>query len=82
MLVTPVGPITLSAYLPTRIFELTVHSLDLARATGHGVPPDLAEPVGACLVMAAQMAQGRPQAADLLLALTGRRPLPPGFSVL
>ncbi len=79
---SPVGPMTLSAYLPTRIFELTVHSLDLARATGTEVPAALAEPIGASLLMAARMAQDRPDSGHLLLALTGRGPIPAGFSVV
>ena len=41
VIVTVVGGMKLSAYLPTRTFELTAHSLDLATATGLPVePPD------------------------------------------
>lgn len=35
---TAVGTMSLADYLPTRTFELTVHSLDLARAIGAPVP--------------------------------------------
>jgi uncharacterized protein (TIGR03083 family) len=82
VLATPVGPVTLAAYLPTRTFELTVHSLDLARATGSDVPAALAGPIADCLAMAAQMAGAGPDPAAVLSALTGRGPLPRGFSVL
>ena len=73
---------TLSAYLPTRTFELTVHTLDLLGALGRNPPGELAAPVAACLELVGQLAGGRPGASTVLLALTGRRPLPAGFSVI
>lgn len=77
---TPVGTITLISYLPTRTFELVVHGLDLVAATGAAAPADL--PLAPCLLLAADLAIGTGHADQVLLALTGRRPLADGFSVL
>jgi hypothetical protein len=79
---TRVGSMTLIGYLPTRTFELVVHSLDLVAATGAVAPPELAEPTAACLQLAAQLAATSADPGAVLLALTGRRPLPDGFSVI
>jgi hypothetical protein len=79
---TRVGSMTLIGYLPTRTFELVVHSLDLVAATGVAVPAETVEPIAACLQLAARLAATTADAGDLLLALTGRRPLPAGFTVL
>ncbi len=81
LLTTPVGGMRLLDYLPTRVFELTVHTCDIAAALGRPVDP----PVPAAkqtLALATQLATGTGKAGDLMLALTGRRPLPAGFSVL
>ena len=68
-------------YLPTRTFELTVHTADLALAIGAdlGVPTTAG---GQSLELIAQLASFRGQAGALLLAATGRDPLPRGFTVL
>ncbi len=68
-------------YLPTRTFELTVHTadLDLAIGTELDVPPTAA---GQSLELIAQLAISSGQAGALLLAATGRGPLPRGFTVL
>jgi Mycothiol maleylpyruvate isomerase N-terminal domain len=79
---TRVGSMTLIGYLPTRTFELVVHSLDLVAAIGVAVPAEFAEPTAACLQLAAGLAAAMVNPGDVLLALTGRRPLPDGFSVL
>lgn len=81
LLTSVAGGMRLADYLPTRTFELTVHTTDLAVALG--VPADV--PGSAArqtlgLVTALAVEDGA--AAPLLLAATGRRPLPPGFSVL
>jgi uncharacterized protein (TIGR03083 family) len=78
---TPAGGMLLRDYLPTRTFELTVHTCDLAAAVGADdqVPPLAA---GETLTLVGALAMQRGQVADLLLATTGRRGLPPGFSVL
>jgi uncharacterized protein (TIGR03083 family) len=82
LVTTPMGTMTLAGYLPTRTFELVVHTLDLATASGVAVPTVLAVPLRASLHLAADLADVQGHAPDVLLALTGRRPLPQGFSVL
>jgi hypothetical protein len=78
---TPVGGMHLIDYLPSRIFELAVHTLDLAAALP--VTVTLPEPVAAvALHLLADMALQPDKAAALLLAATGRRASPAGFSVL
>lgn len=78
---TPVGGMMLRDYLPTRTVELTVHTCDLAVATDQPltVPPTAAaQSLGALGALAAQ----GDSAGELLLAATGRRGLPPGFTLL
>lgn len=78
---TPAGGIMLSNYLPTRAFELVVHGLDIARATEHAsTPPE--EPLKLALDLAVALAQRSGRGADVLLALTGRMSLEPGFSIV
>lgn len=78
---TVAGPMRLCDYLPTRTFELVVHGLDIARATGlattysEGLLAD-----ATCL--AGEVAARRGHGVDVLLALTGRADLPSGFSVV
>ncbi len=71
----------LSSYLPTRTFELAVHGMDIAGAVGIDfAPPDdvLAEAAALAARIGVRLGRGP----GLLLALTGRRDLPPGFSVV
>jgi mycothiol maleylpyruvate isomerase-like protein len=78
----------LSSYLPTRTFELAVHGMDIAGALGidagrtedYWAPPDdvLAEAAALAARIGVRLGRGP----GLLLALTGRRDLPPGFSVV
>ncbi len=72
--------IRLSAYLQTRVFELTVHSLDIAAAAGitADLPPEALE---AAAVLAARISVALGQGETVLRALTGRAPLPCPFSV-
>lgn len=78
---TIVGGMRVAAYLPTRTFELCVHGLDVAAATGLAV--DLpARALEEATTVAALTAAQRGLGPDLLLAMTGRRPLPEGFSVV
>ncbi|GAB6986303.1 maleylpyruvate isomerase N-terminal domain-containing protein [Nocardioides pyridinolyticus] len=75
------GGMRVSDYLPTRAFELTVHSLDIAATTGIAFappPPALAEALTVATASALDLGLGT----DVLLALTGRRPLPAGCSVV
>ena len=67
-------------YLPTRTFELVVHGLDIASATGLSVDvPKRPQHVAAMLAVEAAVATGK--GPELLRALTGRGLLSPGFSV-
>lgn len=78
---TPLGGMTLLDYLPTRTVELTIHTLDLAVALGEVVTlPENASAI-TCGVIA-ELAYRRELAGPFLLAATGRRSLPEGFSVL
>jgi hypothetical protein len=79
---TPVGGMRLIDYLPSRVFELAVHTLDLASALGLAVtlPPATAT---LTLRLMAELAAEQPGLATLLLlAATGRGPLPAGYTVL
>lgn len=79
---TALGGMRLRQYLPTRTFELVVHGLDIARAAGLSAPaysePLLTEVLELTAAAAVLNGQGR----ELLLALTGRDPLRPRFSVV
>ncbi|MGB0102092.1 MAG: maleylpyruvate isomerase N-terminal domain-containing protein [Nocardioides sp.] len=75
------GGMRVSDYLPTRTFELVVHSLDIATAADlpfTPAPSALAQALDIATVSALQLGFG----AEALLALTGRRPLPSGCSVV
>ena len=68
-------------YLPSRVFELTIHTLDLAVALSQ----EIVVPAAAARVtfsLLAELGLQSGQAPPLLLAATGRGPLPAGFSVL
>lgn len=81
LVATPVGGMRLIDYLPSRVFELTVHTLDLAAALNREVTvPETA--AGVALHLLADLAQQPGKAAVLLRATTGRSALPAGFSVL
>jgi hypothetical protein len=81
LLTTIAGGMRLSDYLPTRTFELTVHTGDLASALALPIdPPATAAREAMQVVTDLAVADGR--AGVLLLAATGRPALPPGFSVL
>lgn len=82
-LITVIGGLglRLSTYLPTRVFELAVHGLDVARATGldFTLPEDV---LAEATVLAARISVRLGSATPVLLALTGRSDLPPGCSVV
>jgi hypothetical protein len=82
LVTTPFNTMTLIGYLPTRTFELVVHTLDIAAAAGVRAPGGIERPLAGCLALAAGLAVARGQGPQVLLALTGRRPLEAGFSVL
>jgi len=77
---TIAGGMRLADYLPTRTFELVVHTCDLARALDAtmDVPPEAA---AQALVLVSELAVSDGTAGLLLLAVTGRE-MPAGFSVL
>ncbi|WP_213815371.1 maleylpyruvate isomerase N-terminal domain-containing protein [Glaciihabitans sp. dw_435] len=81
--VVTVGAVTipLDEYLRTRTFELVVHSIDIARAAGvdASIPDSLLVEM---TQLAAEVAVLRGAGPDLLLALTGRGPLPADFTIL
>ncbi len=78
---TIVGGMRTSTYLPTRTFELCVHGLDIATATGVEVVLPASAIEESCALAAVAAAQ-RDLGPTLLLAMTGRRELPAGFSVV
>ena len=78
---TPFGGLRLPDYVPTKTFELIVHTLDIAEAIGLEVatPADaLADSVEIAVALALRSGRGP----VLLQALTGRRALPPDFGVM
>jgi hypothetical protein len=78
---TIVGGMRLRDYLTTRVFELVVHTTDLASALGQ--PLDLPTSAAAqALRLVSDLALADGLAGPLLLAATGRSGLPPGFSLL
>jgi len=78
---TIAGGMRLSDYLPTRTFELVVHTADLRRALD--LPLTLpARPARHALQIVAELAVEEGLAGPLLFAATGRPGLSPGFSVL
>jgi hypothetical protein len=81
LVTTVAGGMRLADYLPTRTFELTVHTADLATAIGEplDVPPTAASQA---LRIITELAVTGGRAGPLLLAATGRPGLPEGFSLL
>jgi uncharacterized protein (TIGR03083 family) len=73
--------IRVHTYLPTRVFELAVHGLDIARAIdiSFQAPEDV---LAEALDIATRTAIATGRGESLLLALTGRSALPPSFSVV
>ncbi len=82
------GTIRMRDYLPTRTFELIVHSLDLERALRRiGVSGIPVAPSGALaevlrLLVEIAIAHGSDFVGELMMSLTGRNGLEPGYSVL
>ncbi len=81
LVTTPVGGMRLVDYLPTRTFELTVHTCDLACALGQALEvPQL--PAAQSLSIISGLAIEAGNAGLLLLSTTGRQQLPFGFTVV
>ncbi len=77
---SPAGTMTLSAYLPSRTAELTIHGLDIV----HALEVALSAPSPALqesLAVVTRLSVGKGNGELVLLALSGRRELPPYFSV-
>ena len=79
--VTPFGTVGITNYLATRVLEVALHTLDVARAAGITValPPDA---LAFTLRLLADIAAARGNGDALALALSGRAPLPGGYNVL
>lgn len=69
---TPWGTMTLERYLPTRTFELTVHSLDISRTLGVATPSNLGPSISESLELIGKLASLHAEADEVLLMLTGR----------
>jgi hypothetical protein len=81
LVTTIAGGMRLADYLPTRTFELAVHTTDLATALG--APADVpATAATQALRVIADLAVAGGRAGSLLLLATGRHGVPAGFSVL
>ena len=68
-------------YLPSRILELTVHTLDVAKAIGVKAEPSPAA-MRVTLHLMADLAVASGAGPDLAFAVTGRLSLPLGYSIL
>ncbi|MEO5664966.1 MAG: maleylpyruvate isomerase N-terminal domain-containing protein [Nocardioides sp.] len=80
LITTIAGGMRLRDYLPTRTFELVVHTADLRMALD--MPADAPGTAAArALELVAQLAVAGGLAGPLLLAATGRQGLPASFSV-
>jgi hypothetical protein len=80
---TAAGGMRLENYLSTRSFELVVHSLDIAAAVPDIEPPEFSDQLLSEVArVAATAAVLRGRGVELMLALTGRATLSPGFSVV
>ena len=78
---TLTGGMRLIDYLPTRTFELIIHTMDLTKALGvESSPPQRG--METTLQMIGQLALNRGYAQDLILSSTGRDGLARGFTVL
>ena len=81
LVTTIAGGMRLADYLPTRTFELTVHTADLAVALGLPLEPP-ATASRQALHLVAELAIQDGTASRLLLGATGRGGLPAGYTVL
>src|SRR5215216_374438 len=83
LITTAAGGMRLEAYLPTRSFELVVHSLDIAAAVPDIEGPEFSDQLLSQVArVAATAAVLLGRGVEMMLALTGRATLSPGFSVV
>ncbi|HYS41543.1 MAG TPA: maleylpyruvate isomerase N-terminal domain-containing protein [Pseudonocardiaceae bacterium] len=81
LIASAAGGMRLHAWLPTRTFELAVHSLDIAAATGLSADvPD--QVISDAAALAARIAAATGDGPAVLLAMTGRGHLTRDFSVV
>ena len=81
LLTSIAGGMRLCDYLPTRTFELTIHTCDVAAALD--LPLAVPTPAAAqAMQIISELIADDPRAGTVLLALTGRTGLPLDFSVL
>lgn len=81
LVTTIAGGMRLGDYLPTRTFELAVHTADLCKALG--LPADIPDTAATqALGIVSELAVAGGLAGSLLLATTGRQGLPTGFTAL
>lgn len=78
---TIAGGIRVDSYVPTRTVELVVHGLDIAAAVGvtAAFPRSV---LGEAAAVVARTGVELGRGPSLLAALTGRAPLPPGFTTV
>jgi uncharacterized protein (TIGR03083 family) len=80
---TAAGGMRLESYLPTRSFELVVHSLDIAAAVSDIEGPEFSDQLLSQVArVAATTAVLLGHGVEMMLALTGRATLSPSFSVV
>jgi uncharacterized protein (TIGR03083 family) len=80
---TAAGGMRLQNYLPTRSFELVVHSLDIAAAVSEIEGPEFSDQLLSQVArVAATAAVLLGHGVEMMLALTGRATLSPSFSVV
>jgi hypothetical protein len=80
---TAAGGMRFENYLSTRTFELVVHSMDIAAAAPDVEPPEFSDQLLSEVArVAATAAVLRGRGVELVLALTGRVPLSPDFSMV
>jgi uncharacterized protein (TIGR03083 family) len=83
LITTAAGGMRLENYLPTRSFELVVHSLDIAAAVSDMEGPEFSDQLLSQVArVAATSAVLLGRGVEMMLALTGRATLSPGFSVV
>lgn len=79
---TPVGTLALANYLRTRVVELVVHGIDIARALGQAEPAVPGQALCLTLHQLADNAHSAGTAISVVNALSGRASLPEGYRAL
>ena len=82
LITTVAGGMRLNSYLPTRTFELVVHTFDIAAATSSEPPAYSEQLLSQVVGIASTAAVIRGFGPELLRALTGRQSLRSDFSIV